>query len=152
MHTGPPDGTSRLHIGGNNAVPISQTLNIHVLSFNIEGAKGNMSTGINLGKNESIICLQETWLWTFEEYTLENIIPNYEGFTRCSDFYENISNFQILCGKGGIAIMWPWVWSNSVKKLEEGSKRVQAVEMNTTEGTQCIINVYFPTLRLPTSK
>ena len=111
-----------------------------------------MSTLINLAKNESIICLQETWLWTFEESTLENIIPNYEGFTRCSDLYENISNFQIPRGKGGIAIMWPRVWSNSVKKLEEGSERVQAVEINTTEGSLCIINVYLPTLRLPTSK
>ena len=48
--------------------------------------------------------------------------------------------------------MWPRVWSNSVKKLEEGSERVQAVEINTTEGSLCIINVYLPTLRLPTSK
>ena len=150
MHTRPPKGTTGLHIEGKDAVPISQTLNI--LSFNIEGANGNMSSLINLAKNESIICLQETWLWTFEESTLENIIPNYQGFTYCSDFYENISDFQIPLGKGGIAIMWPRVWSNSVKKLEEGNERVQAVEIYTTEGSLCIINVYLPTLRLPTSK
>ena len=103
-----------------------------------------MSTLINLAKNESIICLQETWLRTFEESTLENIIPNYEGFTRCSDLYENISNFQIPRGKGGIAIMWPKVWSNSVNKLVDGSERVQAVEINTTEGSLCIITCADP--------
>ena len=91
----------------------------------------------------NLSCLQEIWLWTFEESTLENIIPNYEGFTRCSDLYENISNFQIPRGKGGIAIMWPRVWSNSVKKLEEGSERVHAVEINTTEGSLSVINVIF---------
>ena len=48
--------------------------------------------------------------------------------------------------------MWPRVWSNSVKNLGEGSERVQAVEINTTEGSLCIISVYLPTFRLPTSK
>ena len=76
------------------------------------------------------------WLWTFEESSLENIIPNYEGFVRCSDMYENVSNFQIPRGKGGIAIMWPRTWSI----LEEGNERVQAVEKATTESRICVVN------------
>ena len=70
----------------------------------MEGVKGNAATLMKFAQNNSILCLQETWLWTFEESKLENIIPNYEGFVRCSDMNENISNFQITRGKGGIAI------------------------------------------------
>ena len=118
----------------------------------MEGVKGNAATLMKLAQNNSILCLQETWLWTFEESTLENIIPNYEGFVRCSDMNENISNFQITRGKGGIAILWPRDWSNSVKRLEEGNERVQAVEFTTTQASICVINVYLPTLKLPISK
>ena len=48
--------------------------------------------------------------------------------------------------------MWSRAWSNNIKKLEESCETVQALEINTTEGSLCIINVYLPTLRLPTSK
>ena len=62
------------------------------------------------------------------------------------------SHFQITRGKGGIAILWPRDWSNSVKRLEEGNERVQAVEFTTTQASICVINVYLPTLKLPISK
>ena len=89
MHSRPPEETARAYPNRVNTVPIDQTLN--VLSFNVEGVKGNAATLMKLAQNNSILCLQETWLWTFEESTLENIIPNYEGFVRCSDMNENIS-------------------------------------------------------------
>lgn len=114
--------------------------------------KRNASTLINIAREESFICLQETWLWTFEESVLENLIPRYETFTRCSDVNENISNFQIPRGNGGIAIIWPKTWTNSVKKLDDGNERIQAVEIVTIESRLCIVNVYLPTLRLPSSK
>ena len=148
VHSRLPEETARTYPNRVNTVPIDQTLN--VLSFNVEGVKGNAATLMKLAQNDSILCLQETWLWTFEESTLENIIPNYEGFVRCSDMNENISNFQIT--RGSIAILWPRNWSNSVKRLEEGNERVQAVEFTTTQASICVINVYLPTLKLPISK
>ncbi|MCG8097222.1 MAG: reverse transcriptase family protein [Candidatus Thiodiazotropha endolucinida] len=118
----------------------------------MEGAKGNASFLINLARQNSIICLQETWLWTFEDYVIENLVPNYETFVRCSDINDNISNFQIMRGNGGIVILWPKTWTNCIRKLEDGNERIQAVELNTTDSCFCIVNVYLPTLKLPTSK
>ena len=48
--------------------------------------------------------------------------------------------------------MWPRARSNSVKRLEEGNERIQAVEITTTESRLCVVNVYMPTLKLPGSK
>ena len=149
-HPEPSKGTSRSNTEGTGTVSFNKTLNI--TSFNVEDVKGNMSTLINLAKNDSIICLQVTWLWTFEKSVLKNKIPRHEGFIRCSDLNENISNFQIPRGKGGIAIMWLKAWTNCVKKLDESNERIQAVKITTKEPRLCVVNVYLPTLRLPASK
>ena len=118
----------------------------------MEGVKGNVSTLLNLTTKDSIICLQETWLWTFESDIINRLIPNYDSFVRCSDMNDHISNFQVPRGKGGIAILWPRAWSNIVKRLEDGCERVQAIEILTNEAKLCIINTYLPTLNLPSSR
>ena len=118
----------------------------------MEGVKGNVSTLLNLTTKDSIICLQETWLWTFESDIINILIPNYDSFVRCSDMNDHISNFQVPRGKGGIAILWPKAWSNIVKRLEDGCEKVQAIEILTKEAKLCIINTYLPTLNLPSSR
>ena len=73
----------------------------------MEGVKGNASYLINMSRDDNIICLQETRLWTFESNVIDSLVPSYDSFMRCSDMNENISNFQVPRGKGGIAIIWP---------------------------------------------
>ncbi|MES9879604.1 MAG: reverse transcriptase family protein [Sedimenticola sp.] len=118
----------------------------------MEGVKGNTAFLINLARQQQIICLQETWVWSFEANTIANIIPNYESSTRCEDLNENISNFQAPRGKAGIAIVWPKEWSGSIKCLQGGNERIQAIELRLQHEAICIINAYLPTLNLPTSK
>ncbi|MES9879262.1 MAG: reverse transcriptase domain-containing protein [Sedimenticola sp.] len=118
----------------------------------MEGVKGNCASLIELARQEKIVCLQETWLWTYESDTINNIIPNYDSFVRCDDLNENISNFQAPRGKAGVAILWPAKWSQYVKRLEDGNDRIIGIEMNLPDDDICIFNAYLPTLNLPSSK
>ena len=95
----------------------------------MERVKGNASSLINLSRDDSINCLQETWLWSFENNVIDCLDPNYDSFVRCSDMNDNISNFQVSRGKGGIAIMWPKSFGKQMKRLEDRNERVQAVEL-----------------------
>ncbi|MES9881858.1 MAG: reverse transcriptase family protein [Sedimenticola sp.] len=122
------------------------------MTYNIEGVKGNTAALIDLSIDPKIICLQETWLWTFESQNIDNIVPNYESFVICNDLHENIANFQVPRGKAGIAMLWPREWSSSIKRLDVGNERIQAIELRLIQGNICIINTYMPTLNLPTSR
>ena len=118
----------------------------------MEGVKGNASYLINMSRDDNIICLQETWLWTFKSNVIDSLVPSYDSFMRCSDMNENISNFQVPRGKGGIAIIWPKSFGKQMKRLEDGNERIQAVELNDGNTNLCIINAYLPTLNLPSSR
>ena len=145
MHPKPHKGAPRLGDSRGSVVHHNKTLG--VFAFNIEGVKGNISTLLNLTRRDSIICLQETWLWTFESNVINNVVPSYDSFVRYSDINDNISNFQVPRGKGGIAII-----CSNIKRLEDGNERVQAIEVLTSESKLCIINAYFPTLNPPSSR
>ena len=125
---------------------------IEINTIKIEGVKGNAPFLISLAKNPKIICLQETWLWTFESDAINKIIPEYEVSLSCADRFDNISNFQAPRGKGGVAIAWPKQWANNIVQLAEGNERIIAIEMNCSDERICIVNVYMPTLNLPGSK
>ena len=121
-------------------------------TINIEGIKGNPPFLISLAKKQKIICVQKTWLWSFEKDVISKIIPDYESFTRCADHYDNIPNFQAPRGKGGVAIVWPKEWSSKIVKLDEGNERIIAIEMQCSDEKFCIVNAYMPTLNLPKSR
>ena len=69
---------------------------IEITSINIEGVKGNAPFLISLAKTPKIICLQETWLWTYEKEVIKDIIQDYEVLSNyyllsnCADKYDNI--------------------------------------------------------------
>ena len=111
MRPRPQPGTTRSYEGGKSSVSHGKAIDI--ISFNVEGVKGNASRLIDLSKGDSIVCLQETWLWSFESKFIDCLVPNYVSFVRCSDMNDNISNFQVPRGKGGIAIMWIGGWERA---------------------------------------
>ena len=116
--------------------------------------KGNASWLINLCKNDSIIFLQETWLWSFESNVTDCLVFQYDSFMRRIDMNDNISNVQVPRGndeKVKKAILWPKSFGKLIKHLEDGNERVQ-VELLAGDTRLCIINVYFPTLSLPSSR
>ncbi|CAG2200016.1 unnamed protein product [Mytilus edulis] len=68
-----------------------------------------------------------------------------DHFTRCHDFNDQITNFQIPRGRGGVSILWPTEWSPFVKKLDDGNNRIIAVEILSNNKPICLVNAYMPT-------
>lgn len=63
---------------------------------------------------------------------------------RCHDYLEPLSGFKLPRGRGGVAILWPEMWSSRVKRLEEGNERIIAVTIAASRPI-CLINAYLPT-------
>ena len=61
----------------------------------------------------------------------------------CSHKFEEISNFKLPRGKGGIAVAWKGELSTSVQKLSTGNSRIIAIEIKSPMNI-CLICVYMP--------
>ena len=121
--------------------------NINILTFKIEGIKSNLQYLHELLDQKSIICLQEHLLWNFESDYIINK-TEYEVFVRCHDCDHPISNYKVLRGKGGIAIIWPTLIDKYIKRLEDGNNRIMAIEIQSTSKAICLVNTYLPTQML----
>ncbi|MES9884421.1 MAG: reverse transcriptase family protein, partial [Sedimenticola sp.] len=117
-----------------------------ISTVNIEGVKSNIPYLIEQSQEEQIFCISEHWLWDFEKTTVENILPKYKAYVRCTDTYDPISCFKSPRGRGGVAILWPESWSDNIVELPDGNERVVAIELRTIGTPLCIISVYMPTM------
>ena len=63
---------------------------------------------------------------------------------RCHDHLEPLSGIKLPRGRGGVAILWPNMWSSRIKRLEEGNERIIAVTVAPSRPI-CLINAYMPT-------
>ena len=79
-----------------------------------------------LCKNFDIICIQEYWLYEFQNHELSQCVLEKDIFTRCSDFADPLIGFNLPLprGKGGVSILWPKSWFSRVKRLNEGKERI----------------------------
>ncbi len=120
------------------------------MSFNIQGVTGNGFYLDELLKNVhspvDIVCLQEHWLLAFEKKKLNSINGQFTSFTRSIDDAVPISPVQRPRGYGGIAILIKKSLMSSATKLQDGSERIQAVEIKSAAQHKpvIIINVYMP--------
>ena len=92
----------------------------------------------------SIVCIQEHWLWEFQKNWITQNFSDFEGFIRCHDSNEPISNSHIPWGQSGVAILWSKKLSDRITRLEGGNERIQVIELNMGYKT-CLINTYLPT-------
>lgn len=97
-----------------------------------------------LESTSDVICIQEHWQYEFQKDSLASILPNMDMRIICSDTFEEISNFNLPRGKGGIAVVWKRELSPSVQELSGGNNRVTGIEIKTPRNI-CIICVYMPT-------
>ena len=115
---------------------------INLASLNLEG-RGN---SLYLSKMEplyDIICIQEHWMFEFQKQSLSEVLSNMELAIRCCDTFEDISNFNLPRGKGGVAIAWKKHLSHHINVLPEGNERILAIEMKPPHNI-CIVCVYMP--------
>ncbi|MCG8113152.1 MAG: hypothetical protein JAZ10_20495 [Candidatus Thiodiazotropha endolucinida] len=92
----------------------------------------------------TIICIQEHFLWDFEKDFIQSIMPTMSYHIRCHDHLEPLSGFKLPRGRGGVAILWPKAWASKVKRLDEGNERIVAVTIAASKPI-CLINAYLPT-------
>ena len=117
-----------------------------IVPLNIENFHTNRTYLKELMNSADIICVQEHWLYNFEQQTLDKFCEgnNFEVYMKSVDDSDPISPLQRPRGKGGVATMWLSNISRNVTKLPDGSERVCAVRCDTEEGPVSIVNVYMP--------
>ncbi|CAC5365152.1 unnamed protein product [Mytilus coruscus] len=93
--------------------------------------KGNSFYLNTLETPSDIICIQEHWLYEFQKQILGPVLPNMDMHIRCSDTNEEIDNFKLPRGKGGVAIAWKNHLTPSVQEIQSGNNRVIAVELKS---------------------
>ena len=86
---------------------------IKLTTINMEG-KGNSLYLNTLESTSDVICIQEHWQYEFQKDSLASILPNMDMHIICSDTFEEISNFNLPRGKGGIAVAWKRELSTSL--------------------------------------
>ncbi|CAC5387511.1 unnamed protein product [Mytilus coruscus] len=123
--------------------PRKSVSDLTIATCNIEGVKSNSKYLTDLCKKFDIICLQEHWLYSFQQHELDQYLPNKHSIARSVDSVD-ISSINLPRGKGGVSISWPSNISHLVKKLSDGNERIVAIEINT-ETKLCIICTYLPT-------
>ena len=97
-----------------------------------------------LQKTADILCVQEHWLCEFQKHTLSTTVSEMDVAIRCSDSVEDIQNFNLPRGKGGVAIAWKKQYSHLIDELPDGNERILAIEMKHPINL-CIISAYMPT-------
>ena len=86
-----------------------------------------------------IICLQEHWLFNFEQSELSSIHPQYDVMAKSVDDLDPISPIQRPRGYGGMCIMWKK--DMPVTPMPDGSSCTQVVQVGNGI---TIINTYLP--------
>ena len=71
-------------------------------------------------------------------------MPTLSYHIRWHDYLEPLSGLKLPRGRGGVAILWPKVWSSKVKRLDEGNERIVVITIAASKPI-CFINAYLPT-------
>jgi exonuclease III len=127
--------------------------NIKLSSFNVEGLRGNapyLETILPFG---NMLCLQEHWLWHYEQQDTAKFLKDYNFTIRSSDCNFPKTHYVRSRGYGGILIAWKHDLDNNVRPLNDGNERMVVVEIDCLPRPICLINCYMPTFGYPdTSK
>jgi hypothetical protein len=75
---------------------------IEIVTRNIEGLKTNFLFLQSLNPGNSIICLQEHFIWELKK-KIKFLLPSMGNFTRCSDTNDTLDGFKLPKGKGGVS-------------------------------------------------
>ena len=115
--------SSNQHISPSCQAICSQPKNIvRIRTLNVQKIRGKSVNEI-LNKI-SIILLQETWLFKFEEKELDVLFPNFENYAHFVDDEQRILHVERIRGFGGIAILWSKEISSSIRLFPDGNKHI----------------------------
>ena len=95
-------------------------------------------------ESHQIICIQEHWLYTFENSEIGKMSPHFAATAKSNDHNDNITPQERTRGHGGVAIMWHNDLDKYIKETVEGNNRTNCVLLELGSQQLCIINVYMP--------
>ena len=118
---------------------------ISVASINIQNIKSNIPYLHTLLEEHDLVCIQEHWLFNYEQNWISNNIKNLKVHIKSVDDDDPISHAQKIRGYGGIAIIGNNQQINdSLKELPDGNTRIQVLELKSNDIRVAIVNCYMP--------
>jgi hypothetical protein len=121
-----------------------QQKRLRLITCNIEGIKSNSAYINSLNMENTILCLQEHFLWDFQKNEMNKLVPNIGNYTICHDTKDPLNGFKLPRGQAGVAILWPQEWDGRIKRLKLGNERIIAITVASSPEI-CLINAYLPT-------
>ena len=89
------------------------------------------------------MCIQEHWLWHFQQKYLNDIDPSFKAVAKSVDDNDPISHTHLTRGHGGVAILYKHYLHPKINPMPDGNERVIAVTCESTPRL-CIICAYLP--------
>ena len=127
--------------------PTEPTCNntLSMASINIQNIKSNTQYLQALLKEHDIICIQEHWLFNYEQNWINNNIKDIKVHTKSVDDEDPISHAQKIRGYGGVSIICNNKQINdNTKQLPDGNTRTQVLEVKLDSTKLLIVNCYMP--------
>ena len=124
---------------------LAKDCTLSIASLNIQNVKSNLQYLQTLLEEHDLICLQEHWLFNYEQNWINRNIPDLKVHIKSVDDDDPISHAQKIRGYGGIATVTNnQLLKDSLKQLPDGNTRIQVLELKHSCTTFAIVNCYMP--------
>ena len=91
-----------------------------------------------------ILCIQEHWLYNYENPSVKELIGGRNHQTKCVDDEDPISPYLRPKGIGGVMTVWSEDMDQHITQLPDGSSRVIVTQVGKDKPV-FLINTYMPT-------
>ena len=117
---------------------------LRIVTFNCKNLRNGSECIADMLKDADLCCLQEHWLYNFEQNTLYDIIHNVEWSCKSVDDDNPIPPTQRPRGYGGVAILWNKTIDHLMERLNEGSNRITCIRVNVQPAPILLTSIYMP--------
>ena len=126
---------------------LSRPDSLQLITINIESLRRNAAYVNELISKHpnAIVCLQETWIYNFQQQEIRDLFPSTHWAFKCNDDNNPIAPLYKPQGRAGVACAWSNLLNNHVKVQPDGSSRVLVIQVQTTHQCLAIANTYMPT-------
>ena len=123
---------------------LTKSKSFRISTLNVDGTYSNEAYIKELLKTCDLLCIQEHWLYDFENQYLKQIDPQFTCSAKSVDMYDPIPPIARKKGHGGTAILYRKELANNIEELPEGSERTVVVKINTHPKPTILATVYCP--------
>lgn len=141
----PEKPLSKTNVTSNTGVEKSAKTNLRIISHNCKNIKTCGPLIHKLLFNNDIILIQEHWLFQAQIHLINELHEQINYAAKGVDINDPLLPISMPRGHGGVAIIWKKDIDHLVKPIQDGSEKLQAIEIQGTSG-DCLllISVYLP--------